>query len=200
MYRRAGTGTVLLAFAIVLMLFCLIVGGCALVGYNRAVSLAETVDQRWAQVEVVLQRRYDLVPNLVETAKGYAAHETQIFTEIAKSRERYFQAGNREEKVAAANGLERALSRLLVLQEQYPDLKAQANFLDLQTQLEGTENRIAVERQRYNQAVNSLNTFCRRFPGRLYAGWAGVQPAEYFQAQQGATDAPRVQFDESKSP
>lgn len=200
MYRRAGVGIVLLAFVIALVVFCLVVGGCALAGYNKAVSLAETVDQRWAQVEVVLQRRYDLIPNLVETVKGCAAHETEIFTEIAESRERYFQASGREDKVAAANGLERALSRLLVLQERYPELKALASFLDLQIQLEGAENRIAVERQRYNEAVNDLNTFCRRFPGRWYARWAGVRLAEYLRPQPAATETPRVDFTEDKSP
>ena len=200
MRKRAGVAVVLLAIFAVLGVFCLIIGGCAVQGYNKAITLSEAVDAKWSQVEVVLQRRYDLIPNLVSTVKGYAGHEKEIFTEIAESREKYFQAGNRGQKVAAANGLERALSRLLVLQERYPDLKAQAGFLDLQTQLEGSENRIAVERQRYNQAVKDLNIFCRRFLGRMYAGWAGVESAEYFEATKGAEQAPQVDFGSGKSP
>jgi hypothetical protein len=107
----------------------LVVGGCAYSGYNKAIRFDESVKSSWAQVENVLQRRYDLIPNLVETVKGYAEHEKTIFTDIAESRTKYFQAGNQAEKVEAANGVERALSRLLMLKETYPDLKAQANFL-----------------------------------------------------------------------
>ena len=200
MRRRAGVAAVLLAFVAVLVVFCLIVGGCAVSGYNKAISFDERVDAQWAQVEVVLQRRYDLIPNLVETVKGYAGHEKEIFTDLAKSREKYFSAGNRGEKVAAANGLERALSRLLVLQERYPDLKAQASFQDLQTQLEGSENRISVERHRFNEAVKQLNGYCRSFFGRMFAGWAGVEPAEYFEAEQEAQAVPKVDFGADAEP
>jgi LemA protein len=192
---RARVAPVLIATIAVVALFALLIGGCAVRGYNRAISLAEQVDQRWAQVDVVLQRRYDLVPNLVESVKGYATHEREIFTDIAHAREKYFQAGNRNEKVEAANGMERALSRLLVLQERYPELRAQASFQDLMTQLEGTENRIAVERHRYTQAVRELNTFVRGFPGRIYAGWAGVKAAEQFEAAgEQVRQAPHVDF------
>ncbi len=198
MRTRAAVAPVLIATIAVVALFALIIGGCAVSGYNRAISLSEQVDQRWAQVEVVLQRRYDLVPNLVETVKGYAGHEREIFTEIAHAREKYFQAqntGKRDEQVEAANGMERALSRLLLLQERYPELRAQASFQDLMTQLEGTENRIAVERQRYTESVRELNTFVRGFPGKIYAAWAGVTKAEQFEvAGAEVRQAPRVDF------
>ncbi len=201
MRKRAGVGTVLIALVAVVGLFALVVGGCAVQGYNRAVNLRERVNEQWSQIDVVLQRRYELIPNLVETVKGYAAHEKDIFTEIAHSRERYFSAGSRDEKVEAANGLERALSRLLVLQERYPELKAQANFLDLQAQLEGTENRIAVERRRYNEAVGELNRYARQFLGRIYTRWAGVEPGEYFETStEAAREAPRVDFGGGKAP
>lgn len=194
MRYRGGALAVLMAFFGAVLLFALIVGGCAFSGYNKAIRLDEGVDSAWAQVENVLQRRFDLIPNLVETVKGYASHEKEVFTEIAKSRERYFNADKRGEKIQAAAGFERALSRLLVLREQYPELKAQANFQNLMTQLEGSENRIAVERKRYNDAVRQLNSFCRELPGRIYASWAGVEPAEYFEADEAATEAPKVDF------
>ncbi|MGD8450437.1 MAG: LemA family protein [Phycisphaerae bacterium] len=200
MNRRAGVAAIVLAFIVVLAVFALVIGGCAVSGYNKAINLSERVDAQWAQVDVVLQRRYDLIPNLMETVKGYAGHEKEIFTEIAKSREKYFQAGGRDEKVAAANGLERALSRLLVLQERYPDLKAQASFQQFMDSLEGTENRISVERRRYNLAVKELNLFCRGFFGQMYSGWAGVTSAEYFEAEQGAKEAPKVDFGSGQSP
>jgi len=194
MKRRSSMVSVLLAFIVVLVVLALIVGGCAYNGYNKAIRLDEAVDSGWAQVENVLQRRFELIPNLVETVKGYAKHEEGVFTDIAQSREKYFQASNRAEKVQAAGGFERALSRLLVLQERYPELKAQANFLDLQSQLEGSENRIAVERKRYNDAVRELNVYCRTLLGRVFTGWAGVEAGEYFEASEGAEQAPKVDF------
>jgi len=130
----------------------------------------------------------------VETVKGYAAHEKEIFTEVAESRTKYFQAASQPERVEAANGVERALSRLLMLQEQYPELKAQTNFLALQDELAGSENRIAVERKRYNDGVRELNTFCRSLLGRMFAGWAGVKPAEYFEVPEEAKAVPKVDF------
>jgi len=194
MNRRYGVGGILLGLVVVLVIVALILGGCAYGGYNRAVRLDESVKSSWAQVENVLQRRYDLIPNLVETVKGYAAHEQEIFTAVAESRTKYFQAGSQTEKVEAANGLERALSRLLVLNEKYPELKAQANFLALQDELAGSENRIAVERKRYNDAVRDLNTYCRGFLSRMYCGWAGVKSAEYFETPEAAKQAPKVDF------
>jgi LemA protein len=194
MKRRYGVGGVLLALLILVALLALIIGGCAYHGYNQAIHLDESVKSSWAQVENVLQRRFDLIPNLVETVKGYAAHEKEIFTEVAESRTKYFQAASQSERVEAANGVERALSRLLMLQERYPDLKAQANFLALQDELSGSENRIAVERKRYNDGVRELNTFCRSLLGRMYAGWAGVKPAEYFEVPEQAKAVPKVDF------
>jgi LemA protein len=194
MKRRAGIGGVLLALVGAVAVAALVVGGCAYSGYNRAIGLDERVDADWAQVENVLQRRYDLIPNLVETVKGYAGHEKEIFEAVAESRTKYFAAGNREEKIEAANGLERALSRLLVLKETYPELKAQTSFLSLQDELAGTENRIAVERKRYNDAVRELNAYVRQFPGRIFAGWAGVEQAKYFEVAEEAKAAPKVNF------
>jgi len=196
MRRRAKVGTLLLAILIVVAACALLFGGCAISGYNRAVTLQTGTQEKWAQVENVLQRRFDLVPNLVETVKGYATHEQKVFTDIAEARTRYFAAGSQGEKVEAANGLERALSRLLVLRETYPDLKANESFVGLQAQLEGTENRIAVERKRYNAAVRELNTYCRSFFGRIFCGWAGVGPAEFFESAAGADEAPKVRFSE----
>ena len=194
MQRRSSVGSTLLAIVVGLVVVGLVVGGCAYSGYNKAIQLDQSVKSSWAQVENVLQRRYDLIPNLVETVKGYAAHEKEIFTNIAESRTKYFQAGNQAEKVEAANGVERALSRLLMLKETYPDLKAQANFLALQDELAGSENRIAVERKRYNDAVRELNTYCGELLGRVFAGWAGVKPAEYFKAPEAAQQVPKVDF------
>ncbi len=194
MKKRSSVATVLLVVLIVIVALALVGGGCAISGYNKAVRYEETVSEKWAQVENVLQRRYDLIPNLVETVKGYAAHEKGIFTDIAEARTKYFNAGNASEKAAAATGFERALSRLLMLKETYPQLKADQSFLGLQAQLEGTENRISVERKRYNDAVKSLNTYHRSFFGRMFCGWAGVGPAEYFEAPKEAQAVPKVDF------
>jgi LemA protein len=162
--------------------------------YNQVVAMDEQVNAQWAQVENQLKRRFDLIPNLVETTKGYARHEKEIFENIARARTKYFQAKSVPEKVAAANGFESALSRLLMLQENYPNLKANESFLKLMDSLEGTENRIAVERKRYNDAVKSLNTYRRTVIGRFIAALAGVGPAEYFRIPEEQKEAPRVQF------
>ncbi len=197
MKKRSGVGVILLAILAAVFLFALIIGGCAYSGYNKAVRTDEAVNAAWAQVENVLQRRYDLIPNLVETVKGYAEHEEDLFKSIAEARTKYFQAaksGSRGEKVQAASGLEGLLSRLLVLREAYPQLKAQEGFLKLQDELAGTENRIAVERKRYNEAVRTLNTFRRGILGRIYCGWADVEAAEYFEVPEEAKAAPKVEF------
>lgn len=194
MSKRSSFGSTLLGLIFVVVIVGLVLGSCAYGGYNKAVRLDEGVKSSWAQVENVLQRRYDLIPNLVETVKGYATHEKDIFTDIANARTKYFSAGSQAEKVEAANGLERALSRLLVLRETYPELKAQTSFLELQTQLEGTENRIAVERMRYNDAVREVNTYCRGLVSRIYCGWAGVKPAAYFEVPEAAKQVPKVDF------
>ena len=194
MKKRSSVAGVLLVVLIVIVALALVGGGCAISGYNKAVRYEETVSEKWAQVENVLQRRFDLIPNLVETVKGYAAHEKGIFTDIAEARTKYFNAGNASEKAAAATGFERALSRLLMLKETYPQLKADQSFLALQAQLEGTENRISVERKRYNEAVKTLNTYHRSFFGRMFCGWAGVEAAEYFEAPKEAQAVPKVDF------
>jgi LemA protein len=163
-------------------------------GYDNVIAMDENVTGKWAQVENQLKRRYDLIPNLVETVKGYAAHEKELFENIANARTKYFQAGTVNEKVQASTQLEGFLSRLLVLREAYPQLKANQNFLKLQDSLEGTENRIAVERKRYNDAVQMLNTYVRTFFGRFFAAFAGVSSAEYYELPEGEAATPQVKF------
>ena len=163
-------------------------------GYNNVIAMDENIKGKWAQVENQLKRRYDLIPNLVETVKSYATHEKDLFENIANARTKYFQAGSVKGKLAASNKLEGFLSRLLVLKESYPQLKANASFLKLQDSLEGTENRIAVERKRYNEAVQMLNTYIRTFFGRLFAGFAGVANAEYYEIPDAEKEAPKVTF------
>jgi LemA protein len=205
--RRAARVSGLLvgftAFMALLFLLLIIAGVTLIGGYNHAVRMDEQVKGAWSQVENQLQRRYDLVPNLVEAVRGFATHEREIFTDIAEARTRYFsaaQSGSREHQVEAANGLERALSRLLVLQERYPELKAQESFLRLQDELAGTENRLAYSRQQYNEAVNALNAYRRSFFGRFAAGWAGVGEAQYFDPPKAVHDAPRVSFEGEGAP
>lgn len=163
-------------------------------GYDNVIAMDENVKASWAQVENQLKRRYDLIPNLVETVKGYATHEKDLFENIANARTKYFQATTVKDKVQASNQLEGVLSRLLVLKETYPDLKANESFLKLQDSLEGTENRIAVERKRYNEAVQMLNTYIRTFFGRLFGSFAGVSNAEYYEIPEGEKEAPKVKF------
>ncbi|MHC4455981.1 MAG: LemA family protein [Planctomycetota bacterium] len=164
-------------------------------GYNRAVNLEQGAENAWANIDAALQRRLDLVPNLVETVKGYAAHEKQLFENIAKSREKYFQSDSRAGKIEASNELTGLLSRLLMLQENYPQLRASENFRDLQVALEGTENRIAVARTRYNEAARLLNAYTREFFGSFFCRRADVKPVEYFEAvEQAKTEVPEVKF------
>jgi LemA protein len=183
-----------LKIAVIVGAIVLLAGGWLIKGYNGVIRMDESVKEKWAQVENQLKRRYDLIPNLVETVKGYASHEQEIFTAIAEARTKYFSAQSVGEKVAASRGLEGALSRLLLLQEAYPQLKANENFLKLQDSLEGTENRIAVERMRYNEVVKVLNAYVRGFPGRIFAAVAGVQQAVYYDLPAGQEEAPQVKF------
>ncbi|MDI6790494.1 MAG: LemA family protein [Thermodesulfobacteriota bacterium] len=162
--------------------------------YNQLVALDEGVRAAWAQVENQLQRRYDLIPNYVNVVKGYAAHEKEVLVTVTEARARVGQARTVEEKIEANNSLSSALSRLLVVVERYPDLKANQNFMRLQDELAGTENRIATERRRYNEAVQSYNTRIRSFPENILAGLFGFTRAGFFQAPQAATQAPRVSF------
>ena len=148
----------------------------------------------WAQVENQLTRRYDLIPNLLETVKGYAEHETELFKHVADARTKYFNAQGTAAKAKAAGAMEGFLSRLLVLQERYPDLKANQSFLKFQDELAGTENRIATERKRYNDAVRAVNTYSRSFFGRHFCEMAGVEKAEYFEAPEEKKAVPKVAF------
>lgn len=164
--------------------------------FNKAAELEENVKRSWGNVENVLQRRYDLIPNLVETVKGYAKQEKEVFDNIAKSRERYFNAGSPEKKIEASGDMEKALSRLLMLKESYPDLKSNENFLKLQDELAGSENRIAVERRRYNKAVEELRKYGRSFLGSFFVSIRGINTDEYdyFKAEEAAKNAPKVKF------
>lgn len=171
--------------------------------YNSMVSLEEGVDAAWSQVENVYQRRADLIPNLVATVKGYAEHEQETFLAVTEARSKVGSVNlegvtNNPEAMQqfqqAQGQLSSALSRLMVVVERYPDLKANQNFLDLQTQLEGTENRIAVERNRFNKTAQAYNTLIRRFPGSMYAGIFGFEKKAYFEAVAGAEKAPEVAF------
>lgn len=163
-------------------------------GYDNVITKDEAIKSQWAQVENQLKRRYDLIPNLVETVKGYASHEKELFENIANARTKYFQANSVKDKVQASTQLEGFLSRLLVLREAYPQLKANESFLKLQDSLEGTENRISVERKRYNDAVRDLNTYIRTFFGRFFAAFAGVSAGEYYEIPEGEEGAPAVKF------
>src|SRR6201992_2226195 len=162
---------------------------------NTLVTKNEGVKAAWSQVDIVLQRRADLIPNLVETVKGFAAQEQTVFGDIAKARSRLLGATTPADKIAANNQLDGALGRLLVVVENYPQLKSNENFLRLQDELAGTENRIAVERKRYNDALQDYNTFIGLFPNSFWAGMAGFKRNDaYFAASEGARTAPKVDF------
>lgn len=163
--------------------------------YNGIVTKNETITAKWAQVENQLQRRNDLIPNLVNTVKGYAAHERTVFAEVTNARSQWAKASTLDEKVKAAGATDAALARLLLVVENYPNLKADQTFLKLMDELSGTENRIAVERMRYNEAVRDFNVTVRMFPGNLVAGMFGYKPAtEYFKAEEKAKTVPEVKF------
>src|SRR4030043_339429 len=160
--------------------------------YNQFVVLDENVKTSWAQVENQLQRRYDLIPNLVETVKGYAKQEKSVLVEVTNARARVGGAGTVPDKIAANNQLSGALSRLLLVVERYPDLKSNQNFMRLQDELAGTENRIAVERMRYNEAVKAYNEAIRTFPGNIIAGMFSFKESPYFEAPKDAKTAPQA--------
>lgn len=193
-------GLTLIIIAAVVILAAMTFGGI----YNRLVTTDEAVKSAWGQVQNVYQRRLDLVPNLVETVKGYAAHERETFQGVVDARAKISQMNLSPEIIAdpelfakfqqAQGNLSSTLSRLLAIVENYPDLKASTNFLALQTQLEGTENRIAVERQRYNETAQAFNTLRRVFPNVAVANVMGFKEKAYFQADEGAAKAPAVKF------
>jgi LemA protein len=162
---------------------------------NQMVVKSQAVSAEWSQVDVVLQRRADLIPNLVETVKGYATQEQTVFGDIAKARSALLGAQSPSERIAANGQLEGALGRLLAIAENYPQLKSNENFLRLQDELAGSENRIAVERRRYNETVQDYNTYIGLFPNNIFAGWAGFKPnTAYFAATETGREVPKVQF------
>jgi len=171
--------------------------------YNNMVTMQEGVTAQWSQVENVYQRRSDLIPNLVNTVKGYADFEKETLTQVIEARAKATSVNINPEKLDAQSmqnfqnaqsGLSSALSKLMVVVEKYPDLKANQGFLDLQAQLEGTENRITVERQKFNETAQTYNTFIRTFPKNIFAGMFGFEKKAYFEAEKGAEKAPQVQF------
>ena len=188
---------------IVIIVVIFMLGGWFVGKYNTMVIANETVNEKWAQVENVYQRRADLIPNLVATVKGYATHEQETLQGVVEARAKAtsttIDAGNMDAAAmqkfqSAQQGLSSALSRLMVVVEKYPDLKANQNFLELQAQLEGTENRIAVERKRFNEAAKTYNLSIRMFPNSMLAGMYGFDKRDYFKAEETAKTAPKVEF------
>ncbi len=180
---------------VVLALVAVVIAGMYISSRNEMVRKNETVKSDWAQVDVVLQRRADLIPNLVETVKGFASQEQTVFHDIASARSALMGAQTPADKIAANGQLDGALGRLLLIVENYPQLKSNENFLRLQDELAGTENRIAVERKRYNDAVQDYNTYIGLFPNNIFARWAGFQRNDaYFAAPEASREAPKVQF------
>ncbi|MBW2630606.1 MAG: LemA family protein [Deltaproteobacteria bacterium] len=176
--------------AVILLMFYSSIKGA----YNSFVTLDEGVKASWAQVENQLQRRYDLIPNLVETVKGFAKQEKEVFIGVTEARAKVGEAKNIPDKIAANNQLTGALSRLLVTVERYPDIKSNQNFIRLQDELAGTENRIAVERRRYNETVKTYNVKIRTFPSNIMAGMFGFTKAEFFDVPESAKGVPEVKF------
>jgi LemA protein len=180
---------------VVLVVIGVLTGAAYVSSRNQMVTKNEAVKSAWAQVDVVLQRRADLIPNLVETVKGFAAQEQTVFHDIAAARSALLGAQTPADKIAANGQLDGAIGRLLVIVENYPQLKSNENFLRLQDELAGTENRIAVERKRYNDTLQDYNTFIGLFPNSIFAGWAGFQRNNaYFTASESSREAPKVQF------
>ena len=177
------------------LLLLVLIMALSLVGrYNSMVTADENITGAWAQVENVLQRRADLIPNLVATVKGFAAQEKEIFLKVSEARGRLLGATGPRQAAAANAGLTSALGRLLAISEAYPDLKSNENFIRLQDELAGSENRVAVERRRYNDAVRVYNVSIKRFPNRFLAGTFGFGEREYFEADEGAGEVPKVEF------
>jgi len=186
---------ILLIIVVILLLAGLMFGGKYVGIRNDLVTKKEAVNAAWSQVDVALQRRADLIPNLVETVKGYAKHEETIMTAVANARSALLGAKTPQEKIAANTQLDGALGRLLVVVENYPNLKANESFLRLQDELAGTENRIAVERRKYNETVQSYNTQIQLFPNNLVASMSGFERNDaYFKTDPGARTAPKVAF------
>jgi len=190
-----------LAILAILLVIGLLLGSSFVSRRNQMAIKREAVNSAWSQVDVVLQRRADLIPNLVETVKGYAAQEVTVFGDIAKARSALLSASTPTDKIAANQRLDSALGRLLVVVENYPQLKSNENFLRLQDELAGTENRIAVERRRYNETLQDYNTYISLFPNNLVASMSGFARNDaYFKADEGARQVPKVNFEKQKAP
>src|SRR5260221_3664579 len=188
------------AILAILLVIGLLLGSSFVSRRNQMAIKREAVNAAWSQVDVVLQRRADLIPNLVETVKGFAAQEVTVFGDIAKARSALLSASTPADKIAANQRLDSALGRLLVVVENYPQLNSNENFLRLQDELAGTENRIAVERRRYNETVQDYNTFIALFPNSLVASIGGFTRNDaYFKTEEGARQVPKVSFDFNKS-
>ena len=190
-----------LVILVILLILALILGSSYVGRRNQMAIKREAVNAAWAQVDVVLQRRADLIPNLVQTVKGFAVHEEQVFGEIAQARSALIGARTPADKIAANGALDSALSRLLVITENYPQLKSNENFLRLQDELAGTENRIAVERRRYNEVIQDYNTYISLFPNSLIASMSGFARNDaYFKTEEGARQVPKVSFGTPNAP
>jgi LemA protein len=188
-------GKAFVVVIVILLVIAVILFGQYVSLRNTLVSKNEAVKASWSQVDIALQRRADLIPNLVETVKGYAKQEQTVFGDIAKARSALLSAGTPQEKIAANTQLDGALGRLLVIVENYPQLKSNENFLRLQDELAGTETRIAVEWRRYNETLQDYNTYVQMFPHNIFAGWAGFKSNDaYFKAAEGSREAPKVNF------
>jgi len=184
-----------IAVLVIVVLIVIIIPVATIISYyNRFVTLEEGVRNQWAQVESQLKRRFDLIPNLVETAKGYMTHEREVFTHIADARAKLAGSLTMQNRIEGERELGMVLGRLLALVENYPQLKANENFLKLMDQLEGTENRIAVERMRYNEKVRVYNTIIKRFPGNIFAGWFHKEILPYFETEEREEAMPEVKF------
>jgi LemA protein len=196
MTKKAVAGIV--ALVAVAVVFGIVVGGWYLGTRNRLVTLDEGINAAWSEIDNQLKRRSDLIPNLVATVKGFARQELQVFGEIAEARARLSGARSVGEAAQGYNQLESALGRLLVIVENYPELKSSENFTRLQDELAGTENRIAVARKRYNDSVREFNTRIRRYPASVVAGRLGFESREYFQIEERAREAPEVDFEKQR--
>lgn len=193
--RYGGIGKVLLITLVVILIIAFMAFSWFRKGYDKAVTIDESVNQAWSNVDTAIQRRFDLIPNLVSTVKGYAEHEKGIFEGLANARTKYFANGDRGSKMQASNEFGGVLSRLLMLQENYPNLKADQSFMALMDSLEGTENRINVARTRYNEMAKALNSYRRSLFGKFFCSFAGVDEAPYFEAtEQAKAEVPQVKF------
>jgi LemA protein len=193
--KRSG-----LLIVVVIAVLLLGVGGCLVGNYNRLVTAREAVNQRWSQVDNQLQRRNDLIGSLVETVKGTAIQEQEVFGKIADARSKMAGARTPEQGIEAGQAMDSAIGRLLVVVENYPQLKSNEAFLQLMDELAGTENRLATERMRYNQEVQSYNVMVKRFPTSLFASMFGFKEAPYYQIPESARQAPKVDFGGLRKP